>query len=513
MPDVNLIKVNVPQTLKGPVENDLITQFFLPHSDFTYRKLEDLNISQVDLYQSLLTGSLIRNCAFTNVKFQRADLDGVRIENSIFIKCDFSNCDFRSSHLTQCRFETCNFDEAFIDDCQFNKCVLTDCNFKGASITESHLLSTSMSNCLLSQGTFIHNWLFESSMSNMIVGDCTFMYVILRNCKFENITINADSIGTIFGFTEEYLKDAKLMFLGKQESPPPGLNVAELLSEEYARRQWYIGLLGLDLNFMRTSTVGAFENYFSHSFARFAEMGFVKGDEIRFVGDVLEELASLEKLPLLTAINVLKWCSSLKAEIKAKTGGSDIIDKALKTLSNRVGIICGALIEKIETAVPEIQLSENETLVQLKITFREKPEIPFEDFLNSIGSASRLDIQEKSYLISAKAGSYIEIVYTTLFTVFALKIFLFLLNGSLIQITEMKERIHILRRKQAPKSYADLALVPSQQISPTTQLVLQGLLQYAKTLGWLKDPSLLGFGTSNIQNMELVKKENPLKSE
>jgi hypothetical protein len=303
------------------------------------------------------------------------------------------------------------------------------------------------------------------------------------------------------------------MFLGKQESAPPGFDVVELLSEEYARRQWYIGLLGLDLNFMRTSTVGAFENYFSNSFTRFAEMGFVKGDEIRFVGDVLEELASLDKLPLLTAINVLKWCSLLKAEIKTKTGGSDIIDKALKTLSNRVGIICGALIEKIETAVPEIQLIENETPVQLKITFREKPEIPFEDFLNSIGSASRLDIQEKSYLISAKSGSYIEIVYTTLFTVFALKIFLFLLNGCIIQITEMKERIHILRRKQAPKSYADLALVPSQQISPTTQLVLQGLLQYAKTLGWLKDPSLLGFETSNIQSMELVKKENPPKSE
>jgi uncharacterized protein YjbI with pentapeptide repeats len=511
MPDENLIKVDVPQTLKGPIENDLITKFFLPHSDFTYRKLENLNISEVDLYQSLLTGSLIRNCVFTNVKFQRADLDGVRIENSIFIKCDFSKCDFRSSHFTQCKFESSIFDEAFINDCQFIKCALIDCSLKGASLTESHLLNTSMSNCLLAQGTFIHNWLFESSMSNMIVGDCTFMYVILRHCKLENITINADSIGTIFGFNEEHLKDAKLMFLGKQESLPLGVKVVELLSEEYARRQWYIGRLGLDLNFRQTSTIGAFEDYFTDSFTRFAEMGFVKGDEIRFVGDVLEELASLEKLPLLTAIDVLKWCSSLKTEIKTKNGILDTADKALRTLSNRIGIICGALIDKIETAVPEIQLSENEIPIQLKITFREKPEVPFEDFLNSIGSASMLNIQQRSYFISAKSGSYIEIVYTTLFTVFAFKIFLFLINGCLIQITEMKGRLNVLRRKQAPKSYTDLALVPNQQISPTIQLVLQGLLQYVKTVGWLKDPSLLGFEASNVQSMELVKQENQQK--
>lgn len=511
MPDENLIKVDVPQTLKGPIKNDLITKFFLPHSDFTYRKLEDLNISEVDLYQSLLTGSLIRNCVFTNVKFQRADLDGVRIENTVFIKCDFSKCDFRSSHFTQCNFESSVFDEAFINDCQFDKCILIDCSLKGVSLTESHLLSTSISNCLLTQGTFIHNWLFESSMSDMIIGDCTFMYVIFRHCELENITINADSIGTIFGFTEKHLKDAKLMFLGKQESVPHGFKIVELLSEEYARRQWYIGQLGLDLNFKRTSVIGGFENYFTDSFTRFAEMGFAKGDEIRFVGDILEELASLEKLPLLTAIDVLKWCSSLKVEIKTKTGKLDTTDKALKILSNRVGIICGALIEKIETAIPEIQLSENETPVQLKITFREQPEIRFEDFLNSIGQASMLKIEQKSYLISAKSGSYVEIVYTTLFTVFAFKIFLFLVNGCLIQITEMKERLKVLRRKQAPKSYADLALVPSQQISPTTQLVLQGLLQYAKTLGWLKDPSLLGLEASNIQSMELVKQETQQK--
>jgi uncharacterized protein YjbI with pentapeptide repeats len=508
MPDENLIRVNIPQTLRGPIESDSVTKFFLPHSDFTYRKLENLNIFEANLYQSLLTGSLIRHCVFTNVKFQRADLDGVRIETSTFINCDFSKCDFRSSHFTQCKFEKSIFDEAYINDCQFNKCFLSDCSLKGASLTESHLLNTSMINCTLTQGTFIHNWLFESSMSDMAVGDCTFMYVILRDCKFQNITINADSIGTIFGFSEEHLRDAKLMFLGKQEAVPDGSDIINLLAEEYVRRQWYIGQLGLNLNFNRTSTIGAFENYFTDSFPRFSEMGFLKGDEIRFVGDVLEELAALEKLPLLTALNVLKWCSSLKSEINTKTAGEATGDKALNILSNRVRIISTTLIEKIEDAVPEIELNENEMLVHLKITFRERPELPLEEVLNSVGASSKLGIQQRSYFISAKSGSYVEIVFSTLFTVFAFKIFLFLVNGCLIQITEMKERLNILRRKQAPKSYSDLALVPSQQISPTTQMVIQGLLQYAKTLGWLKDPSLLGFEASNVQSLELVKPES-----
>lgn len=504
MPDEDSVSTNIPMTLEGPIARETLSRLLVPHSDLTYRKLQDLKISEVNLYQSLITGSLIRDCLFTQVSFQRADLDGVRGEKSTFVECNFTRCDFRSSHFTRCKFVSCVFDETFINDCEFHECEWISCSFKGASLSESRLHQSVMDGCTLSQGTFIHNWLYQCRISNMVIGDCTFLYVILRNGEFEKVTINADSVGAILGLTREHLTAADLMFLGKQEAIPAGFDVVELLSEEYGRRQWYIGELILALNFHLTSTVEAFDTYLSKAFGRFAEMGFAKGDEMQFVGDVLEELAALEKLPLLTAINVMKWCAALESKLTViHEARPEATDRALRVLASRMSLTLNSLFDKVEEAAAPLQSGENETPVYLKITFRERPAIPLDELLNSITESSTLNIPQKSRLVRTETGSYIAIVYTTLFTIFALRTFLFLINGCIIQLTEMKYRIKVLTRKQAPKAYNDLASLPTQQISPLMLSVLQGLMQYAKNLNWLKDASLAGYETSNIQKVEI----------
>ena len=101
-----------------------------------------------------------------------------------------------------------------------------------------------------------------------------------------------------------------------------------------------------------------------------------------------------------------------------------------------------------------------------------------------------------------------DIVLTTLLSVIGLQIFLFLINGCIIQLTELKHRVKVLGRKEPPKSYKDLALSSNQQPSPIILTMLGGLTEYAKSLGWLKSPSLSGYSAPNIKALEEVKCED-----
>src|SRR5258707_10794752 len=117
----------------------------------------------------------------------------------------------------------------------------------------------------------------------MLLGDASVSYLVLRECNFERVKLNAESIGAIFGLTLQQLREAKLVFLGKEEPVPPGTDVVAMVSNEYRRRQWHLGELVVALNFRVLSTVAAIDRYLAASFPRFLEMGFLKGDDAQFL--------------------------------------------------------------------------------------------------------------------------------------------------------------------------------------------------------------------------------------
>ena len=502
-------KNSVPATLDGSISSEQVMHYFSPRSDLTYRKLEDLVITGADIYQSLLTGSLIRNCIFTKVIFSRSDLDGLRIEGSTFRECDFSNCDIRSSVFAHCEFQQCTFGMALIDDCEFKECEFAACSFKNALLKHCRFHGCSLSACSMTPGSFLHNRLYNSKISDMVLGDCTLLYVILRNCTLERVSINAESIGAIVGLTREQLSEAGMVYLGKEQPVPPDADVISLVADEYRARKWYIGQLVLAINFGLSSTFGAFDRYLSLSFSRFVELGFAKGDELEFLGDLLQELAALDRLPLLSTLDVLEWCSSLEVAIRSdKEGQSNSSTDSLRALAGRVSLLANTLIEKLDLSFAGIEMGVGERQLCIKAEFHEKPTLSFPELLNSISAASGLPIAEKSCLVRAEWGSYLEIVYTTLSTVLAFKVFLFLVNGCIIQLTEMKYRLQVLARKRPPKGYKETILSPSQPASPAVLSVLQGLAKYAKKLTWLTDPALSGYTSGNIKSLQELECDN-----
>lgn len=499
----------VPMVITDQISAEKLTQYFSHHSDLTYRKLEGLIVSDVDIYQSLLTGTLIRDSVFTRVKFNRSDLDGLRAERSTFIECDFSTCDIRSSAFTHCKFHSCDFNTSFIDDCEFQVSEFDNCSFQDSSLTGCRFQKSSLTSCRLSPGTFLHNKLYSSAISDTVLGDCSLLYVILRDSTLTRVSINAESVGAIFGLTREQLSQSDMIYLGNEEPIPPGSDVLHLITEEYRQRKWYMGELVLAVNFNLEPTAAAFQKYLARTYERFAEFGFAKGEELEFLGDLLQELAFLHRLPLLTALNILEWCTEL--ELVIRQNNEDLPEKswdALRTLASRVALLTNNLLDRLDQNLPDLKSGESDRSLCLKATFYEKPSLPFIEFLNSISVAANLDAH-KSSLVRTGKGSYFEIVYTTLFSLYSLKIFLYLVNGCLIQLTEMRHRAKVLVSESTPKSYMDLALSPVQQTSPAILSMLGSLTEFTKVFPALKSPSLSGYLTSNLKSFEEVECAEP----
>jgi uncharacterized protein YjbI with pentapeptide repeats len=505
MGDKDLNNQNLPAELIGPLSGQDLDRYFVPRSDLTHRKLQRLTLTDADLRQSLFTGSLIRDCVFTRVIFKRSDLDGLRIERSRFIECDLSSCDYRSIVFASCTFTSCDFNTSFIDDCEFHVCELVDCNFSDCSLTRCRFIQSSLTACKVTMATLLHNKLYDSTLSDMVLGNCSLLYFIVRNCKFTRVSVNAESIGAIFGLRRDQLEELDIIYLGENQTVPPDGDIVELISEEYRRRAWYIGQLVVEINFGMAPTVSAFGSYMDRSRSRFVELGFAKGEELDFVGDILQELVSLERLPLLTVLDLIEWCSSLESEISLEHPDQpERFQDPLHTFVSRVAIISNSLIDKLDASIPRGVFEEPNRSLCVKATFTQKPILPFVDLLNWINSIPALAIGERTRLIEASTGSYVEVVYTTLLTIYALKVFLFHINGCLIQLTEMRARTSVLIAKRPPKSYLELARTPPPQILPTVKSLIPVFNEKAKTLGSSNEQLFSGYDITNVESVTEV---------
>jgi len=495
-----------PMELVGPVSAQEIARWFKSHSDLTYRRLEHLTVADASVFQSLLTGSLIRDCDFADVNFSRSDLDGLRAEGTRFTRCDFTHCDIRSSFFSRCTFDACVFDSSLIEDCELRETEFGDCGFASAQLSRNRFYESSLSRCKLTPGTLLHNKLYQCAISDMVLGDCTILYLILRDCVLTRVSINTESIGSIFGLTRQQLSAADFVYLGQKLLVPDESDRLGLIYEEYRKRKWHLGELVMAVNFGLSSTIAAFNSYCSKTLLRFTELGFAKGEELEFIGDLLQELAALKRLPLLSLLNTIDWCANVEAAIAGSTTPSQGSVNSVRTLASRAVLLANQLLDDLDDSVFGLELENPDVPVYLRATFTRRPSLSLHEQINSITRGAQLGVGETASLVSIKEGSYVEIVLATLLSVLAFQVFLFLINGCVIQLTELKHRLNVLARKRAPKVYQEQALVPVQHASPLLLSALGALKHYANGLDWLKsaDPSLSGLAASNLESLELL---------
>jgi hypothetical protein len=343
----------------------------------------------------------------------------------------------------------------------------------------------------------------------MSLGDCTFLYVIFRDCTLANVKINAESVGAILGLTKEQLLEAGMLYLGNEQPIPLEANLIDSLFDEYGKRKWWLGESVLKINFDLEPVIAVFESYLSDSYERFVKLGFAKGDELEFLGDIIQELAFHNRLPFITVLNILEWCGDLEATISQENANmASDAGSSLQTLASRTALLTNSLLEKFERSSIDAAFTEHDREICTKATFQERPELSFSELLNSIGEASMMKISRSSSLLGVEKGSYIEIVYTTLLTILAFQLFLFLVNGCIIQLTELKQRVKVLARKEGPKNYKKIAISPTQQVSPLILTTMQSLTKYAAGLPWLKGVFMAGYSPSNIESLQEIECKN-----
>src|SRR6185295_906018 len=436
----------------------------VPKSDFTHRVIENLFVEDKSLHRSLFTGAILRSCQFQDVDFSRSDLDGMRIESCQFIRCNLEGADIRSSVISRSKFQDSNLNSAMLTDCTVVDSVMDGCAARSSVISRTSFVGSRLSRCELTRASCTLNTFTSTEFSSMSLGDCTFLYMIFRSCLLNNVSMNAESLGLSFGISLDQISKMHILYLGDQQSMPEPAEIPAVLLDSYAERNWAMGIAVVSINFGMTSIALALHSYLQSSLDDLASGRAVRTEELHFLVDVLRELRSQERLPLLTLIEFSDAFSSLLYRLDQK-GITDDLSRERLEIQRFAGEIYYLIQEQLdifEASRLRFGQGSNSDEVNLEITFEDQPSIDIISILNELSQASGFQIGKRSSLLAVRRGSYIEIVSTVLFSVLSLQMLLFLLNGCIIQVTEMKARLRALTRKRLPPQYARDALAPAQ---------------------------------------------------
>jgi uncharacterized protein YjbI with pentapeptide repeats len=478
---------------------------FEPRSDLSYRLIERMDVAGCSVNLSGFSGSILRDCSFVDVDFSRSDLDGTRIENCHFRNCDLSRIDLRSSTVSNSEFLDCSLEGADLLDSTFINVLFRKAAFTRTSTHGTHFERCAFVRCSLSGASWTLCTLRQSTFEQMLLGDCTFMYNVMKDCTFTDSSAEVDAIGMVYGLTPANLVHLRFLFQDEEQPVPEGADVVALLAELYEQRRWGLGVMVMRLNFGLTSRVYAIREYFRWLSDALASGMVVRTEEIDFLGMMFRDLRAAKTLPLLNVIDCIDVLNGPVAASIAHLRET----RTYAMIGNLTGSLQALLVEMLdeferERIVLPRRAREDQPLV-VKAIFEEKPASSLAELLGAAGIASSLPIGYPSVTLETSTGSFIEIVKTSVYSVLALQIVLFLLNGCAIQAMELKERVRHLLSSKTPTEFRRLALQPRQRMPVRVAASFQALADYVSRLPWFGRADLGGFSPENFRELQRIR--------
>jgi uncharacterized protein YjbI with pentapeptide repeats len=472
-----------------------------PKADLTYKLVEKRRFHGDNAAQSLFNGSLLRDCEFESVDFSRCDFEGVNFQNCRFSQTNFDNVDIRSSWFTKCRFEGCSFDDAYIEDCAFRSCEIRDSTFERALLNASTLL-----NCILlansfRKGSFTLDIFRDCQFEECTLGDCTFLNHLMISCVFRKIKINAESIGTCFGVTEKDLRGFDLIHLGKNVYSAGELpDIVEALEQEYLTRKWLFALAIVHLNFGRRPILTAIKEILETLLMPLVLNAPIRRDDCIFFRTIVRELSDQERLPVLSCVEIIE-------KINDVISSHSLEENTFQTLKAIVADTRELLQEMLnqfeEKSLLSRRVLENDVPCTARFTFEAEPTGDLTELLNLAGKSSGLEISGLTVLKRIEHGSFVGVVTTTIFTVAAFQIVLFLVNGCVFQISELRARVQTLFAPTVPKQFKRRALSPPQEMPKWMAGPMQALVASFLKGALPTDIDKKGLGPSNLRAIEI----------
>lgn len=499
MPDLPAL----PATISGPLSSRDLSHLFRAKSDFSYRLIENVELADSSLYQSLFTGTIVRNCVFTRVDFRRSDLDGTRFEGCQLLNCRLEGVDIRTSVFSRTLVQETRVDESLLENCTFNDCDLINSTFGFSNLNHNWFLGTTFTNCALKHSTSRLNRFERCQFQNMELGDCTFLYAIMLRCNFIDSKVNAESIGTFYGISRENLRSLDFIYLGEKQATPKDGDIVATLTESFRERHWIIGLTIMALNFQLTSVVAALALFLRELNTNAQQGRALKSDELEFFIEVLRVLGSVERLPGLAIVRALETMDRVLDSLGEQLPPNPRETRAMRDFSEELLSLFLAMLDHLQEASIRPRRNLRDARVILSATFKTMPGVSLCELIDKAAEASGFAIEGHATTISVRHGSWTEVISTTLLSVLSLQVLLFLVNGCVIQATELKARMHVLMAKKPTKTYLQEALRPRQHVPAYLAEPLKRLVSLAWGLDWLADPQLKGLLPENIESLEV----------
>jgi hypothetical protein len=339
-------------------------------------------------------------------------------------------------------------------------------------------------------------------LAHMTLGDCTFLYNVMKACAFEDTKINAESLGMVYGLTPDNACGMGLIHLGTDEQVAVTASLIPDLLNTYRHRRWHLGVAVMRINFGLSSVGTALGEYLEALRLSVTAGGLLKRDELQFFSTILEELASNERLPLMTLLTASEVAGQLaRDEVHAAQG--DRAKAALQAFSSKLLLIGNEQFSRFEERRVRIDSPDDDEVVQFTMRFESQPTVELAGLLGTAADMCAFPLAAEPEVIERRVGSYVEIVRTAVISVAALQLFLWLVTGCVIRLTELRARVGVLTQKNLPKPYTLAALRPHHPPPPFIAGAIQAMFGKLGLIGWLSDPGLKGYAAPNILEASL----------
>jgi uncharacterized protein YjbI with pentapeptide repeats len=162
------------------------------HVDIFFPQQRDSEGVVIGPYLQGALGKMFKGSELYSLKFNGANLAGLRFDECELHNCDFSNCDMRGVIFTKCKLRNVDFCTASFDGANFEDSVFEDCVF-----IESEFSNVLVDSSVLSGCSFAH-----SSWKKVEFKDCSFDFLVLNSVTISEVkglelVSNEDSKGRV----------------------------------------------------------------------------------------------------------------------------------------------------------------------------------------------------------------------------------------------------------------------------------------------------------------------------
>lgn len=499
----------LPDMLIGQQQWDLHKSKVGPSMDLTNRIIEQIRIAGLNIQQSLLNGTLMRRGAVCCTDLSRSDLEACRFEQVHFDRVRFDTTDIRSTVFSKCTFTGCSFFDSYVDDVVFVDCTIEDTDFASSVFTGNELTNCKLTRVSFKETSNILCSYRGVAFSNMTLGDCTFQMHILVRCSFDNVRMNIDSLGYLYGISESDVGNLTFLFLG---IPQPTDQVSGLIAHiiaEYEARNWNFALWVARINFRLSSVVHGLHQLLTILVGKCVAGERPVKNEVVFFEHLLNELSSDGRLPLLSVVEIVDEIGNLPR--RADSGLTTSALQELNRVANGQLVRLESMLSTFVELLSPINASASDRVLTAQLTFHKQPTIATAKLINDLASETRTPLVRPTRLVQIHRGSVIEVLETSLYAMVLFGVLLYLIEGTVIQLTSLKERIRVLARRDTAPAFRLNALLPNQPLPDHLVVSLRSICEYVAKNPVLEDKNLGGFGKDNLQSVDVL--EDPPKAQ